>query len=292
MTIISNNFYVSRFLMESLDSKKYNVFFEKELEKENKNKFFLRIRAFFFNKSYCKKEVIAFAIENIITLDYVYRNIGVPKVWLWNPVSSMTKKNKILFLAYVRLKKISVWTFDFSDAKKYGFFYHCQIHSSSLISNDISNGESVFFSGVDKGRLNKIKEIISDLTYLPLSLNFHIVRDKKQKYVGDDLEITTDTYLNFDEYLNMVSHCSVLVDVPQNKQSGITLRVLESLFQNKKLISTDSKIKETDFYHPHNIYIFGDDDRTIKEFLDEPMYDINYEIKCRYTLEHLLGEML
>ncbi|MFT4572932.1 hypothetical protein [Marinomonas primoryensis] len=291
-TIISNDFYVSRFLMKDLDKSTYKVLFEKQLERKKGSKTLARIKAFFPCKAGNESNLVVFAIENIIVLDYVYRNIGKPKVWLWNPITSMTIKNKHFFLAYVRRRGIDVWTFDVSDAKEYGFHYHCQIHSSSLISTRDFNNGSAFFSGVDKKRLQLLKLVKKDLSAVSLSIDFHIVRDKKTQYIKKELAITTDQYMGFSEYLTRVSSCSVLVDISQTNQTGVTLRVVESLFHNKKLITTNLNVKELDLYHLNNIYIYGAEKRSMADFLALPLHRFDFNLKYRYTLEHLLNEML
>jgi hypothetical protein len=96
-TIISNDFYVSHFLMKDLDESVYEVLFEKQLERKKGSKTLARIKAFLPCKAGSESNLVVFAIENIIFLDYVYRNIGKPKIWLWNPITSMTIKNKQFF---------------------------------------------------------------------------------------------------------------------------------------------------------------------------------------------------
>lgn len=291
-TVISNDFYVSEFLMKDLDSTKFQVLFEHELKVENISKTISRLNAFLPFKSGESKNVIIFAIENILVLDHVYRNIGKPKIWLWNPIFSMKAKNRKLFLSYVKRKNIEVWSFDQSDVKQYGFRYHDQIHSSLLLGNREKDNGTAFFSGVDKGRLETIKAIEKDLSSNFIESDFHVVRDKKKKYSPDDIAITTDQYMDFSEYLKKIATCKVIVDIEQSHQKGITLRVIEALFSNKKLITTNTLVKDMSFYNSSNIYLYGNDERKLIDFLNEPFTSIADDIKQKYTVQHLIDNML
>ncbi len=291
--IIANDFYVTKYLMKDVIDLDYDIFFESDFRCRVINKTFARFNAFLPSKPGPNDCVLAFAIENIIVLDQIYRKVGKPKVWLWNPISSMTRKNKKLFLSYVRRKKIEVWTFDENDVELYGFLYHDQIHSSSLIKSTVSVYNRAFFSGVDKGRLCTVKGIKKELDEISIDSVVHIVRDKGNNgYTLSDLDVTKDVYLSFDEYLEQVEQSDILIDVAQNNQRGVTLRVVEAFFQNKKLITTNPYVASMDGYCPENIYIYGEErHRALKEFIETPTHVVKDSIKRQYTLKHLLEKM-
>ena len=46
-----------------------------------------------------------------------------------------------------------------------------------------------------------------------------------------------------------------VVDIQHPKQSGLTMRTIEMLGANKKMITTNADIQNYDFYHPNNICI-------------------------------------
>ncbi len=137
-----------------------------------------------------------------------------------------------------------------------------------------------------------VKKIKRELELIPFSTEVHIVRDKNTNYLSSDMNITTDTYLDFNTYFSEVKRSSVLIDVAQNGQQGITLRVVEALFQNKKLITTNVAVLSMDGYSPDNIYIYGyEENRTLKEFIETPICVVKDSIKFKYTINHLLEKM-
>ncbi len=157
--LVANEFYVSKFLMQDVDLDKFDVVFENDFRSRIISKTIARFKCFLLSSPGPCEHVLAFAIENIIVLDQIYRQIGKPKVWLWNPVSSMTKKNKRLFLSYVQRKNIEVWTFDRDDVKLYGFLYHDQIHSYSLIGPNKISYQRAFFLVLIKAVWRLLKKL-------------------------------------------------------------------------------------------------------------------------------------
>ena len=290
--IVSNDFYASKFLMDDLKQSNYEVVFENQLKVKVRSKSLARLLAFMPIKSKEQRDVVAFAIEDIVFLEQIRRCIGSPKVWLWNPICSMTRKNRILFLLYVKVKKIQVWTFDRNDAEKYGFNYFEQVHSEKLIREGGTGGHGAFFSGVDKGRLHKITEIRNTLFEQGIEANFHIVADKGKEYSDRESAYLTKAYIEFDEYLDALKNAEIVVDVNQADQSGITLRVIEAFFLNKKLITTNQNIKKANFYRAENVYIFGHEKRPLCEFLREPLKELSIEKKKPYTTKALIDAMI
>lgn len=53
----------------------------------------------------------------------------------------------------------------------------------------------------------------------------------------------------------------------QEGQKGMTLRIVEAMFFNKKLITNNDDILCMDFYNSQNIYVLGYDTRSIKGFI-------------------------
>ena len=45
------------------------------------------------------------------------------------------------------------------------------------------------------------------------------------------------------------------MDIPQEGQEGLTIRNVECLFLKKKMITTNSKIRNYDLYNENNVYI-------------------------------------
>ena len=92
--------------------------------------------------------------------------------------------------------------------------------------------------------------------------------------------------------MESVKKCSIVIDVGQSGQVGLTLRVMEAVFLNKKLITTNISVKSFDFYRSSNIYVYGHEKRSIEEFLLESYIELPEDIKMQYTLEKLFTSMI
>ena len=76
-----------------------------------------------------------------------------------------------------------------------------------------------------------------------------------------------------------------ILDIPKTNQTGLTLRVLEALYFNKKIISTNSELKNYDFYHPNNILVLDDSLKVDISFFDSPYVPVDNNTLGKYTAE-------
>ena len=76
------------------------------------------------------------------------------------------------------------------------------------------------------------------------------------------------------------------------KQTGLTMRTIETLGAKKKLITTNPHVKEYDFYRPENILIVDRYNPVItKEFLDAPWKEIPENIYKKYSISSWLNSI-
>ena len=82
-------------------------------------------------------------------------------------------------------------------------------------------------------------------------------------------EVLRNAILRYYEYLKQIENSRIICEVVQKGQSGLTVRALEALFFEKKLITNNESIIEFDFYDSNNIFIFRDttSENDIKNFL-------------------------
>lgn len=199
--------------------------------------------------------------------------------FFWNSCITIKKCEKKI--KKIRRCDFSIATFDSKDAQKYNLIFIDQFYRSS----DQNNGFSIcqtdydfFFCGRDKGR----KDVLLGMQKLLSSLG-------QCKFIIPE---TNDAvpYLNYLEYLKK---SKVLCDVTQKNQSGLTLRILESIFFSKKIITNNENVKEYDFYNPNNILIYRSrtsiDD--IKSFLEKPYNPVSDEILSRYEVVNVLKKL-
>lgn len=196
--------------------------------------------------------------------------------FFWNSCSTIKKCEQVI--KKIRMCDFSVATFDSKDAEKYNLMFINQFYRNPANSCDFRmtrTDNDFFFCGRDKGRMNvlqKMQKLLSSLGYCKF-----IIPGKNDAV----------PYL---DYLEHLKKSRVLCDVTQKNQSGLTLRVLESLFFSKKIITNNEGVKEYDFYNPNNILIYTNykskDD--VQSFLMKPYEPVDSEILARYEVTNVL----
>lgn len=249
-------------------------------------------------------KVVYFGIDRIDLLaKLVLINNGFSNqvLWLWNPIKSISKFTIAtrFFLFLIKRNNVKVWTFDINDARKYGLNYHAQIYSAKINKKDNNNDihYDIIFIGQDKGRLPILREIKEKFESMGLRVFMHVVRDSDVKYDDDDDDgfLLQSTPMEYLDYIDCVLKSNCILDINQTGQYGLTLRVLESLFLEKKLITNNYDVLNYDFYNKKNIMLLS------SELMLEPCvtmsfihdeYDLSASsYKKNYDVENLLLEL-
>lgn len=198
-------------------------------------------------------------------------------LWLWNPVSSRQK----YFMTDKNIDEI--WTYDKNDSITYNINFNTQFYNKEfLVKTKKTNNYKydIMFIGNDKGR----KEIIEK--YTTIFLNYNL-----KTYIKI-IERLSDN-IKYDNYLNYLSETKVVFEIVKEDVSGLTLRALEALFFEKKLITNNRFIENYDFYNPNNIFILGKDDiNSLEEFINSDYLEIDKKIVDYYEYQQWLNRFI
>jgi len=176
-------------------------------------------------------------------------------------MNEVTNKNKGL-MDYVK----TVYTFDAGDAKTFNIYFKHTPYTKKIQLDTDSIEYDVLFLGRNKKRINEILSVKEMLESLGIKGKFLV-------YNCDNKEIKIDRFINYQEYIRMVSKTKCVLEINKKDQEGCSLRFLESLFLKKKLITNNKKIINDEYYNKNNVFILGvDDNKRLKEFITLP-YD-------------------
>lgn len=91
-----------------------------------------------------------------------------------------------------------------------------------------------------------------------------------------------------------IFHSSFAVlDIEHPRQTGLTMRTFETVGSSKKLVTTNSGVREYEFYNPQNVHILNRSTPTIPaSFFDTPYAPVSSEIYRRYSLAGWLDDVL
>lgn len=91
--------------------------------------------------------------------------------------------------------------------------------------------------------------------------------------------------LSEEENLRILKRSVSVFDIPHNKQSGLTMRTIETLGAKRKLITSNINIKQYDFYNENNIFVMdGHNWSDIEQFIKREYEPIDTSIYQKYSL--------
>lgn len=184
-----------------------------------------------------------------------------------------------------------IWSFDLADCAKYDFLSYKQFISECPGIKETPIQYDLTFVGRNKGReviLNRIAKIAREQNLTTL---FDIRSDGKNKK-----STTYKGNISYLDYLHTLCSGYCIVDIVQENQSGLTMRPLEALIYQRKLLTNNASILDEDFYHPNNIFYINDmyelQDEKLLAFLQIESSPIEINIVQNYTLKNLLHKIL
>lgn len=87
----------------------------------------------------------------------------------------------------------------------------------------------------------------------------------------------------YEEHLKQVANSEIIVDLVIAEHNGFSFRIMEGIKFGKKVITTNAKIKEAEFYHPHNFYVLNKDNlRGLTEFISKPYVPMDSAMRLKY----------
>jgi hypothetical protein len=80
---------------------------------------------------------------------------------------------------------------------------------------------------------------------------------------------------------------TVLLDIAQPKQEGLSFRIFEALKLEKKLITTNRSVTTYDFFDAKNIFVWENENTIpVKDFFSAPCAPLPAEILDKYSLQN------
>lgn len=249
-----------------------------------------------FYKNICKIKsndiVIFFMVENkepvlniVSWLPKKTRKI----VWFWNSVNDGFNKSAESHSMYLDIKMMKwagcdIATFDPYDAEIFNLKLVNQFFNFSKVPGPKANPQyDFYFIGNPRGsqREHILAEIKERIEQQKLSINI-LMRN-----------LTMSGYISYEENLANVSNCRCVIEIVRENQTGLSLRPLEALAMNKKLVTNNKNIKNMDIYSPNNIFIWGvDDSSRLASFIKEPLDPLPNDVLHQYDVNCWLDKLL
>lgn len=199
-----------------------------------------------------------------------------------------------------------VLTFDSQDAETYGiqlrplFFakeYEAEPETKENYQYDfafVGTAHTIRPLIVQKlaaDRAEKGREIFSHL-FLP-----HVLVYYYNKLLNPAYRTVRRSDIHFDslnaaQIKQIYSNSRCILDVEHQNQRGLTMRTIELIGMQKKIITTNALIKTYDFYNPKNICVIDRQDPVVDDAFWSSAYEpVPQEILDRYSLQAFVREI-
>ena len=226
-------------------------------------------------------------------LSHLCKHIKYKVAYFWNPCVSIenqktcrqlqkTEDRAKAIVEYIRNLGFTMATFDSSDAVKYNMYYYPQFYRSYPEQTELTEkyDYDFYFCGRDKGRKTLIDFFQKRLSKFG-KCKFIIIPESNPDFMG------------YYDYIDKVKKAKVLCEIGQKGQTGLTIRALEALFFNKKMITTNEYVKHMDFYNPANILVLNQDttDSEIEMFLNVRLKKYESGILAKYDVMSMLASL-
>lgn len=206
---------------------------------------------------------------------YLYSWNIVKNVDVYKKLRKATDKSNVNFYCYDR-----------GNCSKYNMFFNTIMYDETLkISNSRTEYDTLFL-GFLKDKKEKLMNLYTAFKEMGLNSKIVII-DYENK--NNDLPFDTlRQYVDYYQYLGMVGQSRSILDITQEGQDGFSMRVMESIFFNKKLLTTNKSIVKADFYNENNILVINLDNINLAEvyrFFEKPFIDYPEKVRKYYSIE-------
>jgi len=198
-------------------------------------------------------------------------------------------------------------SFDPKDCEKYPILKFRPLFFVDQFRKNLKDGDykyDISFLGtIHSDRYAVIKEIqkISAekqlhcywFLYLQSRFIYKFYKFTKKEFRGTKEDAFAFEKMSALEISKIADDTRIILDIQHPKQTGLTMRTVEMIGMNKKLITTNDTIKNYDFYNPNNIAIIDRNNVNIDcSFLSMPYQPIDDDIYENYSLRSWILDVL
>lgn len=220
---------------------------------------------------------------------------------LWDSVA-----NKVNTLEKLDLFD-EVFSFDKKDCDKFGLTFRPLFFDKEY--EELSKAETefvydLFFVGtVHSDRyliLNEVRQQFEKnnlnvfyFLYIPSKIMYYQRKLLTSELKGSEITDFSFIGLPSEQLTAKLKQSKAVVDIQHPKQTGLTMRTIEMLGANKKIITTNKDIQHYDFYHQNNICIVDRNSVVVPaEFMTAPYVPVDDYIKERYSINYFVLNVL
>lgn len=203
-----------------------------------------------------------------------------PIIYFWNPITSHDKIKKLK-------KYFDVYSYSLIDCKKYDLKYNPTFYVNIPVKAVKGSQYDTIFIGKNKGRLSQLES-----AYMWFKNPFfYVTRDNQENSKVLSLQ---NASMDYQEYLEKLSMSTSILEILISDNADYSLRTMEAIFFQKKLITNNKEIKKAFFYRDSNIYVIDEQTNSdkIQEFLIKEFVPYTDREKNYFSVESWLNRFV
>lgn len=228
-------------------------------------------------------------------------------------------KAKICLYLYDSIKNVSCvakklpyfdikYSFDRYDCQKYSGLKFRPLFFADEFKNESSQERALiydisFCGTIHSDRYKIIKKVLEICEsnhyrflwfgYLQSKFMYYFYRCYRPEYKDTAITAFKFEKMSSAEIAEIVNSSACILDMQHPGQSGLTMRTIEMIGMQKKIITTNKEIKNYDFYCPENICVIDREKIKIEsDFMTSPYKKIDEELYEKYSLGNWVMEIL
>lgn len=218
-------------------------------------------------------------------------------LYIWDSISN--RKHILTTLSFFQ----RILSFDPLDCLKYNFQYsplfYPNLENKSRSENILY--DFAFIGTMHSDRMVVLNKIFKELNqfrifkylYIQSRFVFYIRKFFQGSYAKSKISDFNFESIDYSSLLDILQASSTIIDIEHTSQTGLTIRSIEALGMNKKLITTNSDIVNYDFYNKSNILVVDRNNILIPNDFIKSKYVIpSKNILMKYSIESWLNRIL
>ena len=178
-----------------------------------------------------------------------------------------------------------VFSFDQKDCETYGFIYHSTNYSMVPLDARESTETDAFFVGVSKGRAESLGTIYTRIKDAGGTPEFFISGMKNNEIRVEGIHY--NQWLDYGQVLDHIRKTNCLIEVMDGDQNGVTLRTMEAVCYNKRLLTNNRSVMQSPFYESGFIKVFDSIDSIDISFVCDRS-PVDYHYQGEFSPVHLI----
>lgn len=226
--------------------------------------------------------------------------VGQPK-WIyytWDSLKYLEHHGKI---AYFFDDCYSFDSFDVQENKKFKLLPLFYDESYSFLEEKPTyEYDYCSIAGFSKERYECVKKIMDANPNMKLFIRlyldkniYHIKMIKDKKYFSNiDTELLIMEPFTPDKIINICNKSRAIIDITHSGQHGLTMRTIEALGMQKKIVTNNKIIKEYDFYNNNDFFVVNNDWKLPSIEWLEKEYSVENIIREKYSIESWVKKLM